>query len=322
MSVMSPAGLAVARNTFDLPVTPPAPLQQMAAAAARRVVVFVDGSPEAANAAWRAALVARDRRLPLHLVALQPLHADLAKAGVLADALARKVHDKLHLQVSSQAVAGTRQHEGAEIARESSLLVMPVSSERARWQLGSPPLRMLRETGRPVLLVRLPAYGSYRRVLSAVEQDLDACSLIAAAHALSRDPHMKVLHVLDTRHEETMRLADVPERTIREQRERDARRARSVLADLIASAGAGGGAEPAVAFGSAEHAVMEQELAVGADLLVVGKRPRHTLVDALRGGVPQRVLRDSGADVLLVPLAPRAPDASWHLPDFAVEPPS
>jgi nucleotide-binding universal stress UspA family protein len=304
---MSPGGLTVGRNAIDLPAAPHAARSQRADAAARRVIVFVDDSPEATNAAWRAALVARDRGLPLHLVALQPLHARLDQAARLLDVLAREVHGKLGLLVTSQAIAGSREHEGVEIARSASLLVLPASGPRAGWPPGSPVLRMLRETGRPVLAVRLPAYASYRRVLVAVKQDFESRALVAAAHALSRDPGMKVLHVIDTRHEQAMRLADVPERTIRARREGDAERTRAVLVDLIASAGAGGegGAVPVVDFGHAADRVIEHELATSADLLVAGKRPRHPLVDTLRGGVPQRVLRDAGADVLLVPLAPR-----------------
>ncbi|TFZ05688.1 hypothetical protein EZ313_03230 [Ramlibacter henchirensis] len=317
MIPITSAGRMVARNSVEVPVARRAPAQQRATAGTRHIAVFVDGSPEAANAAWRGALVARDRGLPLHLIVLHPLHADLAEAASTADSLASEVRGKLDLQVSSQAIAGTREHEGVEATRDASLLVLPSAARRGPWPPGSPVLRMLRRARRPVLLARTPAQMSYRRVLAAVELDLDACSLIAAARALSRDPCMKVLHVLDTSHEETMRLADVPERVIHSQRERDALRARGVLADLIASAGGRDDAEPAIAFGNAEQAVVEQQLATGADLLVVGKRPRHALVDALRGGVAQRVLRSAAADVLVLPMQPRAPTASWLLPDFA-----
>jgi len=109
-----------------------------------------------------------------------------------------------------------------------------------------------------------------------------------------------------------MRLADVPERKIRKQRQRDADRAKGVLSDLIASAGAGdGSAEPVIAFGSALRGVLEQELASDADLLVVGKRPRHPVLDALHGGLTRRVLGASRADVLVLPLAHRAAGERW-----------
>jgi nucleotide-binding universal stress UspA family protein len=263
------------------------------------VVVYLDRSPEAANAVWRGALVARDRGLPLHLVALQPLHADLAEATALTEAFAAQVRDKLPLEVVPESVTGELEHEGLEAARDASLLVVAARPD-------PPVLRMLRRTGRPVLVVRVPARASYTRVLAAVELELDACSLIAGAHALSRDPAMTVMHVLDVPPEEAAK------------REREALHARHVLADLIAAAGAReDGAGPLVAFGDPRSRVLHQRTATRAELLVIGKRPRPALADALRGGVAQRVLRSAGSDTLLLPLPPRAPDERWALPDFA-----
>lgn len=316
MKTIRPAERAIARTAFELPFTRYQPLRQRVGAA-RPIVAFVDASREAANAAWRGALVARDRGLPLHLVAFQRLHANLSEAAAPVDALAAELRGQLDVQVFAHGIVGTREHEGIEAARAASLLVLPSRPVRP-WRLGSQELRILRRSNRPVLVVRRPAHASYRRVLAAVELDLQASSLIAAAHALSRDPRMKVLHVLDTSHEEIMRLADVPGRAIRAQREHDALRARAILADRIASVGAHeGGVEPVIAFGAVEHRIMEHQHAADADLLVLGKRPRHPLVDALRGGVARSVLRAQGADVLLLPMPPREPKASWEWPDFA-----
>ena len=290
MNVIFPAERASAgvRAAFEPPT-----------AGARRVLVYVDRSPEAANAAWRGALVARDRGLPLHLVALQPLHASLAEARAVADALAADVLGKLPLEVFPEGIVGSFEHEGLEAARDASLLVVPARP-------GLPVLRMLRRTGRPVLVVRLPARASYERVLAAVELDLQACPLIAAAHALSRDRGLTVMHVLDIAQAETA------------QREREALRARAVLADRIAAAGArDDGVEPLVAFGDPASRVVQQRTATRAELLVVGKRPRLAIVDALREGVAQRVLRTAGSDSLLLPTPPIPPGAPWALPDFA-----
>lgn len=320
MSAITSAGRVIARTAFEAPLARPWPAHPGATAAGRHVAVFIDRSPEAANAAWRGALVARDRGLPLHLVALQPLHADLAQAAAFADSLARELQGKLALPVSSQALAGTRAYEGVEATSDASLLVLPSTAAGRPWPLGSPVLRLLRQARRPVLLARTPAQKSYQRVLAAVELERNASALIAAARALSRGPRVQVLHVLDTSHEETLRLADVPERAILAQRERDALRARGVLADLMASAGVLDDAEPVIAFGHAAAAVMQQQLDAGADLLVVGKRPRLAWIDALRASVARRVLRAGAADVLVLPVAPLAPSESWHLPDFARPP--
>ena len=297
MNVITPAGRAIARTPVEQPAARPAPRQSLAGA--RRVLVYVDRSPEAANAVWRGAWVARDRGLPLHLVALQPLHANLAEARAVAEAFAADVRGKLPLEVVAQGVVGAFEHEGLDAASDASLLVVPARP-------GLRVLRMLRRTGRPVLVVRVPARASYERVLAAVELDLQACSLIAAAHALSPDSGLAVMHVLDIAQEDTAR------------RERDTVRAREVLADRIAAAGAlDHGVEPLVAFGDTATRVVQQRTATRAELLVVGKRPRPALVDALRDGVAQRVLRASASDTLLLPTPPLAPGAAWALADFA-----
>jgi nucleotide-binding universal stress UspA family protein len=312
-----PSGRVLARTSLDLPIAGRAPAQKRTAFGKGHVAVFVDRSPAAANAAWRAALVAHDLGLPLRVIALHPLHANLAQAAALADSLASDLRKKLDVQVTSHAIAGTREHEGVEATRDASLLVLPSGARSRPWAPGSPVLRMLRRTRRPVLLVRNPAHGSYRSVLAAVELDLDSRSLIAAALAMSRDGSLEVLHALDTSHEEIMQFTDVPVSVIRAQRERDADRVRRVLVDVIASAGASEHAEPVVAFGSAGPAITQHALASEADLVVIGKRLRLALVDALPGGAVQRALRSAGADVLVLPLLQVPPATSWHLPGVA-----
>jgi hypothetical protein len=59
LNFTSLAGRTIARTAFDLPATRYVQTQQRAVA--QRIVVFVDRSPEAPNAAWRGALVARER---------------------------------------------------------------------------------------------------------------------------------------------------------------------------------------------------------------------------------------------------------------------
>jgi nucleotide-binding universal stress UspA family protein len=302
MDFISSSGQAAARMAPGFLPQRSTSARDAAASPARRIVAFVDDTSSALNAAWRAALVARDRSLPLHLVTLQPLHANLADARARVEALAQEVRSISNAPISSHAVAGTIDHEGVDIAREAALVVVPAPTGRRRWWPGSPELRMLRRSGRPVLAVRMPATGSYRSVVAAVERDLASNSLVAAAHALSRDTRMKVLHALDTRHEESLRLADVPESTIRMLREREAARSRSALADMIAAAGAHAAAEPVIVFGGAGSAVIDIDRAADAQLIVVGKRTRRPWLDALLGSVAHSVLRHAAADVLLVPL--------------------
>jgi nucleotide-binding universal stress UspA family protein len=171
-----------------------------------------------------------------------------------------------------------------------------------------------------VLVVRRPAYASYRCVLAAVELDLEARAIIAAAHALSRGPHVTVLHVLASGRQALMSAVELPERASHAQCDAAALSAREALKDLIASAGATKGGQSVILLGNAAHGVIEQQLANGADLLVLGKRPGNPIIDALHGGVVQVAISSADADVLILPTMPSAPDASSRPRDFAWAP--
>lgn len=275
----------------------------------RSVLAITDLSAAGTNAAWRAALVARDRGVPLDLLSLQQRPAAVPEALAALQDLARELRERLHIAVSAQAMAGELQREGAQAAMDAGLLVIAAGRGNllGDWILGTRAERLVRRCRTPVLVVRRPAFTSYRNVVVPVELRAEAGTLIAAARALSRDPQMKVLHIVGTAHEEAMRLADVPEKVIHAQRQTTAERARRTLAELIAATGAHeDGAVPVVSFGHAPTSVLEDELARGAELLVVGKRPRPALADLLVGGVAQRVLSATRSDVLVVQLAPSA----------------
>lgn len=271
----------------------------------RSVVVMTDLSKAGTNAVWRAGIVARDRKLPLRILSLPSARGSAPGTSAVLDKLSRELRDRLLITVSVQAVSGDLLREGAKAAREAGMLVIAAPRGRplSDWLLGTLAERLARHARTPVLVVRRPALASYRNVIVPVTLGSESLGLLAAAGALSRDPRMKVLHVLSTDHEDAMRLADVPERTIHSERQRSAQRARGALLELIASAAAHEDcAVPAICFGHAPARVLEQERATGAELLVLGQRPRRSPVDLLPGGVARAVLRAARADVLVVPL--------------------
>lgn len=275
----------------------------------RSVLAIIDLCAAGTNAAWRAALVARDRGVPLHLLSLQASPAAVPEALAALQELARELRERLHISASAQAMAGELLRDGAQAAADAGLLVIAAGRGNllGDWILGTRAERLVRRCSTPVLVVRRPAFTSYRNVVVSVELKAEAGSLIAAARALSRDPQMKVLHILATAHEEAMRLADVPPKVIHAQRQTTAERTRRALAELIAATGAHeDGAVPVVSFGHAPSSVLEDDLARNAELLVVGKRPRPVLADLLVGGVTQRVLAATRSDVLVVPLVQSA----------------
>lgn len=271
----------------------------------RSVLVVTDLTPAGTNAAWRGALVARDRGLPVHLLHVQPHGHDLARIDASLKEAAAQMEQRLHVRASAEAVRGPLVATVEAAAERTALVVLPAAG-RARllaWIAGSLAERLLRRVGLPLLVVRRVALTSYRRVLVPVELDADAVRLIAAARELSRDPRMKVLHVLDTDHEDTMSLADVHEAQVRMLRERRSRSSYQALNELIERADAHPrGTMASITFGHAATRLLEAERAAGAQLIVVGKRKRSLVADLCFGSVTQRLLGDARADILVLPL--------------------
>lgn len=274
---------------------------------AGRVVALTDHSASATNAAWRAALVARDLGLPLHVVGLCSGGADRRAAQLLLDQLTCELKRTLQVVARASVVHAAGLAAVAEAARGASLLVVDAMHGRRwrNWLLGSLAQRLARRCRTPILAVRRPAVASYRRVTVSVDLESAASGLISATRALSRDHRMQVLHVLQARDEARTLLAGVPLHVVRSQCEQATGAARRKLAALIAEAGAcHESAVPVTVFGDVAAAVLEHERRSRVQLLVLGHRHRGALADMVLGGVVRWLLPATQADVLLVPLPP------------------
>lgn len=271
-----------------------------------RVVALTDFAPTATNAAWRAALVARDLGLPLHVVGMRPPSTDPGATQVALEDLTRELRQRLYINAHASLVHANLLPELADAARSAAVLVVDATpgNRLADWLFGSLAQRLARRCRTPVLAVRRPALASYRRVMVSVDLNADPSGLISAARSFSRNQRMQVLHVLQTRDRARMLLADVPCEVIRRKREHDADAARQMLTTLIAGGGTShNAAMPVTAFGHVPIAVLEQERRSRTQLLVLGQPPRGALMDFVLGGVGRWVVPASQADVLLVPLA-------------------
>lgn len=260
------------------------------------LLAVIDGTAAGTNAAWRAALVARDHGRPLRL-----LHGG---DPIGTAELASELRAGVGIDVTVQAAEGDLLHDALAASRSASLLV--IGSRRGNplreWILGTQAERLIRLSRAPVLVVKRPAMAGYRRVLVPVDLAPEAAAVIAAAAMLSRDPRLEVFHALATREEVTMRAADVPEPVVRELRQRAAQLARGMLRELVAQAGAASGAAlTGIGYGPAAGVILAKEQAMRAELVVMGKRRRGLLADFFLGGATQRVLARSRADVLVLP---------------------
>jgi nucleotide-binding universal stress UspA family protein len=291
--------------------------QSRASNRARGVVVLHDLSAQAAHAAWRAGMIARDQRTPLCLLHASAAAGQAAQARAALKPLAEELRAHLRIEVELRVLQGETPDAVVHAGRDAGLLVLPAQRRNVlrEWMFGTQAERLIRLCGRPVLVVKRPATAGYRRVLVPVDFGPADASFIAAATHLSRASHVEVFHSLATRNEVTLRASDVPEAQVRSYRRRRLEQVRAAIGELIDLVpGARASAIPCVGFGHASSTVLAREQAMRADLVVIGKRRRGLLGDFLLGSVTQRVLAAARSDVLVVPVM-RRPHASLEARD-------
>lgn len=286
----------------------------------QRVLALADLTPAARNALWRAALVAREHGAPLHVLHVARDARGVAEAQAVLEQQCAAMRERLGVQAQVEVLRGDLQREVTRAARSAGLLVLasrPGNTLRERIS-GAPLERVIRLCRIPVLVVKRPAApprdasrggealpARYGRVMVSVDLVREAAGVIAAASWFSQDPAMEVFHAVSARRESA---AAAGEGTL-PGRDTAVDRARAGLRALIADAGAQpAGAAASIGFGRPATAVLARQRAVGAELLVVGKRQRGLFADYFLGGITQQILAGSRSDVLVVPTRlPRAP---------------
>lgn len=264
----------------------------------RAIVAVCDLSRAGENAAWRAALLAREHGAQLRLLCVRARRAQLPAAQARLDALAAELHKRMQVAATAHAVAGSM-HKELAAAAGADLLVLRASGAHplAEWLAGSHPGRLLRQLERPVLVVRKPAAVGYRRVLASVAFDGRAAAVIAAASGMMRGPHREVLEA----------LAAQPGLARPGSGDRDgmlaARRLRAVVQEVMAREdGARRVVEaPVVVLDHTPAQLLRRERVAFADLLVLARRPADEGDGWLLHGDAQRVLARAASDVLLLP---------------------
>ena len=274
------------------------------------VLALADATPASDNAAWRAALVARDLGAPLRLLQLRE-----GRGGAGAVQLAREIRHRIGIPAQVEVLEGDALQQVVRSARGAQLLVMGTrrGNPLREFILGTQAERLIRLCRIPVLVVKRVATASYRRVLVPVDLGADASGVVAAAARLARD-RMEVLHAVDARRVVSLRVSDLPEAASRRERGRMVVRAHAHLEDVISQAAAGGRALPRVTIGDAGAVALARAQAMRADLLVIGKRTRGLLADFFLGSVTQRVLAAARADVLVLPRQGRAAELALSAP--------
>lgn len=276
------------------------------------VLAITDLSPASINSVWRAALIARERGVPLRL-----LHAGSERKSVTVrhtlENILQQVTARLGIEIDVDLVQGDLLPKAIGAARSADLMV--IGSHRSNTLLerirGTQAERLMRLCRIPTLVVKRPATpgrsaalatgaetGRYGKVLVSVNLRPEAVDLISTALRFSRDSAIHVFHALGA----GSVPRQMPAASTAHRGHTAMQRAEFELKALMRSSGAEEqGAVSGVAYGVTADCVLARERAIGAELVVVGKRRRGLLADFILGSVTQQVLARSHADVLMLP---------------------
>lgn len=288
----------------------------------RSLLIPVDLSPASDRLIARVALLplAEHARLTLlHIVpgSLPPRARQLATADARraleaeANSLSEKLPKGVHLEHVVK--VGTPAVEIARLSRgRVELVVMGRGGGRTLRDafLGSTAERVLRQSRRPVLVVRLPARTAYRQPAVALELDRaipGILELLLRAVPPPR-PRVEVIHAYDVPYH-GMIYPSLSPHEADELADEHRASAQAKLTKLLAAALAQARVapedapswRPQVRHGAARSVIQAITRKNATDLLVLGTRGHAGLARAFLGTVAGDVLREVTCDVLMVP---------------------
>ncbi|MGE4241498.1 universal stress protein [Ramlibacter sp.] len=278
------------------------------AARLSNLLVLADFSQPDDTALARALLLARMHRAALHVMhhprddAVAPLPATLARARLAARHLEEALERPVNMVVPKPR---TFDETLAAQARGADLVVVAHTRIRSLAALlhGQPTLRVLRACRTPVLVVRAGPVERYSRILVATELEPPSGRALDIAAWVEPSASLVLFHALGTRDEAKLRSAEAPEWAVQQFRERRTRQAERRLGEFVESFRHAGRPMVSIGRGDPGQQIAEHQLQLGADLVIVGKRPASPFEDFMRGSVAARVLNWSTSDVLVIPLA-------------------
>jgi len=304
------------------------------------ILVATDFSIDGNNAVRRAALLAHEHGARLQLVhVLDPagckplrdwfspsIDIDL-KAAQARESLRRfavEITGRYDVRTSAEVVIGEPLESLLQASGRAELLVLGRRGH-TRFQalfVGRTVDRLLRTCRCPMLIVKAPVEGPYRRLLVPVDFSASSGAAIQVGASLALNSGMHVFHAINAHGEAALRDTDVPEDVIRQWRLRQEagtiarmrRKAERLGVDSTRMAFA-------VAHGHPVWSTLSRAHGLGADLIVAGKQGRSTLGEFLLGSVSRRLLDESRCDMLMVarprkePIARAASPAPWRETD-------
>ncbi|HYD69193.1 universal stress protein [Azospirillum sp.] len=170
--------------------------------------------------------------------------------------------------------------------------------------------RVIRNTTRPVLVVRRPSPGDYVCTLAAVDLVEESAEVVRMAHRLAAGNTLYLMHALNDAVVLQMRVADAPDGEIDRYRLATEERARAFLRTIAGRAGLDAANYlPVLDWKGVVPRFLEAAQTFRTDLGVVGTRThaKGAVERFLLGSVAEDLLLNMPCDVLAVPLRDHTP---------------
>lgn len=285
--------------------------------ALRQLLAATDLSAAAALAVQRAGLLARE-----HGAALQVAH--VIDQGWLDD-IARWLRQRPSIPAELHAHAGNELAAQAAIAGPDARTMLldgdPVTALSAAAQgcnadllvagaRGANPLhalviggtveRLIRRAQRPLLMVRRPAPGPYRRVLVALDFSPWSLATLATVRAIAPQAHLVLHHSFSLPFGDKLHYAGVDQSLIGDYREHARHEGLTGLQCIVREAHLREADYTlSLSEGDAPQRILDAASARDCELIAIGKHGRHAAEDLLLGSVTRHVIEEAQTDVLV-----------------------
>ncbi len=290
------------------------------------IVVATDFSDEATHAVERASLLAQAHGQPLVIVHAVGLDVPAYWMGAIGEqwpvveresqAHARKALEALASRARSRYGVDARIHvergfASASIASaaesmSASLVIAGAHGSGLvhRMLMGSTSSRLVRKCSGPVLVVKRPPEGRYRRVLVPIDFSPTSPACIRAAQQHAPGAELALLHASSVPFALQMREAGISEDLIATYEVAGREQGRTRLREAARTAGLAPGSHAEIVVSGDPYQSICTHAEHGlADLIVIGKHGLHISEQLLLGSVTRHVLAQADCDVLVVPAA-------------------
>ena len=285
------------------------------------ILAATDFSVDAQYAAERAAIIAAAHEVSqgviLHVLESSwldtlkhfvnlPVEAErslVIDASRSLDQLIAKIQQQTGFAFESRVCVGNVLDLILQVAEDFDLLALGARGENPLRDvtIGTTAERLIRQSRKPILVVRNEAKTTYQRVLVAV--DFSPNSLTAFAYSNVIAPHSEIylIHIFEALFEGKMLYAGVRDEIIQEYRINARREAEAEMRRFIEASGV----ERGNIYRFIEHGhhvpskLLDKAREISADLVIVGKHGKSLVEQLLLGSVTLHLLRECPCDVLV-----------------------